>query len=244
MRADFIHSRLWRHIEHLLQRILLGAEKYSVAKSRTLGSIQALLLITDWHPRAVHFPPDNDGWDASLAPSVDDAYTPQPMTNEATRRWRDDVFEPAKRSDRLSWMLIGMATTLAHELGVFKPHEDEHETESHTAGTRERIRKLLYLYTAQLSLRLGCTNIFPQEALLDVTSSPQSRKALESRSDELMLSRWIEITKLLSAAADMFFGSPSTTKKLLRGTRYLTLLNHFKPMLDAWYQDFRLYYGS
>lgn len=241
MRTDFIHSRLWKHIEHLLQRITLGAEKYSVAKSRTLGSIEALLLITDWHPRAIHFPPENDGWDASLAPSVDDSFTPRSTDNEAARRWREDVFEPAKRSDRLSWMLLGMAMTLAHELGVFKTDADS------LSGARQRsvdrIRKLLYLYSTQLSLRLGCTNIFPQEILLDVL---QASSASELRGDGerlLLLSQWLEITKLLSTAAEMFFGSPAATKKLLRSTRYLTLLEHFKPLLDKWYHDYRLHFG-
>lgn len=244
MRASFIHGRLWRHIEHLLQRITLGAEKYSVAKSRTLSSIQALLLITDWHPRSIHFPPENDGWDASLAPSIDDTYTSQLCENEAVRRWREDVYEPAKRSDRLSWMLVGMATTLAHELGVFKPMDDESRELSTSDRLQERIRKLLYLYATQLSLRLGSTNIFPQEVLLDVLQASQPSTTQTHIQSDLMLAKWIEVTKLLSTAADMFFGTPAATKKLLRSSRYLTLLNHLKPLLESWYQDYRLYYSK
>jgi hypothetical protein len=241
MRTDFIHSRLWKHVEHLLQRITLGAEKYSVAKSRTIGSIEALLLITDWHPRAIHFPPENDGWDASLAPSVDDNFMARSSDNETVRRWREDVFEPSKRSDRLSWMLLGLAMTLAHELGIFKMDTDPENT-----GFRStvRTRKLLYLYSTQLSLRLGCTNIFPQEILLDVLQPSQPDLSRSDFQETLLLSKWLELAKLLSTAADMFFGSPSATKKLLRSTRYLTLVDHFKPLLDRWYQDYRLNYGK
>jgi len=112
-RAGFIHMRMWKHIEHLVQRIIFGTEKYSIAKTRSLGSIQALLLMTEWHPRSLHFPPENDGWDASLAPSADDVYAPRdPRNDHDSQRWREDVFEPAKRSDRLSWMLLGIAVTL------------------------------------------------------------------------------------------------------------------------------------
>jgi hypothetical protein len=51
-RAHFIHARLWRYCEHLIQRITFGQEKFSAVKSRTLGTIKALTLMTEWHPRA------------------------------------------------------------------------------------------------------------------------------------------------------------------------------------------------
>ncbi|KIX05976.1 uncharacterized protein Z518_03950 [Rhinocladiella mackenziei CBS 650.93] len=242
VRADFIHARLWRHIEYLVQRITFGSEKYSIAKSRTLGSIQALLLITDWHPRSLHFPPENDGWDASLAPAVDDTFTPQDRDTEAGKRWREDVFEPAKRSDRLSWMLVGLATTLAHELGVFRPADEVHNTESIAArSSKSRIRRLLYLYATQLSLRLGCTSVFPQEALQDIAQTSLSSDLPTRpphRDRELMLSKWIDITKLLTTVTDMFFASRSVTKQILRSTRYISLLDHFQPLLDSWYRGF------
>ena len=242
VRADHIHSRLWRHIEHLIQRITFGSEKYSIAKSRTLGSIQALLLITDWHPRSLHFPPENDGWDAGLAPSIDDSFTPQDRNSEASKRWREDVFEPAKRSDRLSWMLVGLATTLAHELGVFKPVDEMDNTESSAVhNSKTRIKKLLYLYGTQLSLRLGCTGIFPQEALQDVASMTVSTEVSGQypvAGTQLMLSKWIDITRLLATVADMLFASRSATKQMLRGTRYLSLLHHFQPLLDSWHRAY------
>lgn len=242
VRADYIHARLWRHIEHLVQRITFGSEKYSIAKSRTLGSIQALLLITEWHPRSIHFPPEYDGWDASLAPAVDDAFTPKPRDSEASRRWREDVFEPAKRSDRLSWMLVGLATTLAHELGVFRlVDEAENAQSTPTASSKLRIRRLLYLYGTQLSLRIGCTSIFPQEALQDIGQTDrldQSTMPHPNRDREVILSKWIDITRMLATVADVFFSSSSATKQMLRTTRYLTLINHFQPLLDSWYKDY------
>ncbi|KAK4945163.1 hypothetical protein LTR10_015589 [Elasticomyces elasticus] len=242
VRADYIHGRVWRHIEHLVQRITFGSEKYSIAKSRTLGSIQALLLITDWHPRSLHFPPENDGWDASLAPAVDDSFSPQGCTTEGSKRWREDVFEPAKRSDRLSWMLVGLATTLAHELGVFKPTDDNDSTDTIAMrGSKLRTRRLLYLYATQLSLRLGCTSIYPQEVLQDLapTSAPNDHTLDQAHRDgEILLSKWIDITRLLTTVVDMFFASRSATMQMLRSTRYVSLVNHFQPLLNSWYNDY------
>lgn len=43
-------------------------------------------------------------------------------------RWREDVIEPANRSDRMCWMVISCALSLGNELGVF----DERDRNSGT----------------------------------------------------------------------------------------------------------------
>ncbi|KAK5169338.1 zinc finger transcriptional activator [Saxophila tyrrhenica] len=243
-RSSFIHARTWRHIEHLVQRITFGTEKYSSAKSRTLGSIHALLLIIEWHPRLLHFPPEHDGWDAGLAPTVDDSFQLQDRNSETARRWREDVFEPAKRSDRLSWTLVGLAITLAHELGVFDPQNDGGEVgaaETYVPSTKIRIKKLLYLYSHQLSLRLGCPNMFPQGEHSVLQPAPAARLSHldhATRDREVLLTKWIEITKLLTTATHMFFSSPTAIKNILRSYQYIGLLEHFQPLLDRWHEDF------
>jgi hypothetical protein len=65
-RGYLIHQRLWDHFQHLLMRLVLGQEKISKAKTRTLGTIEALLLLTEWHPRALYAPPASDGWDSDV----------------------------------------------------------------------------------------------------------------------------------------------------------------------------------
>lgn len=47
-------------------KIMLGQVKPSKAQTRTIGSIEALLLLSEWHPRALHFPTAADGWDCEL----------------------------------------------------------------------------------------------------------------------------------------------------------------------------------
>lgn len=237
-RSDFVHNRLWRHIEHLIQRITFGAEKYSVAKTRTIGSIQALLLIIEWHPRSLHFPPENDGWDASLAPTFDDNYQQQHLDSQASKRWREDVFEPAKRSDRMSWMLVGVATTLAHELGVF--NHDELSDNSNRQKEWLRVRRLLFIYTSQLSLRLGCTSIFPhgsQQNIAHVHKPGIEQQATEDR--ELLVTKWIEITKLMTTANEMLFANRAATQQMFKSSRYVSLLEHFEPLLRRWHTDFQ-----
>ncbi|KAJ6191348.1 hypothetical protein N7519_001369 [Penicillium mononematosum] len=207
-RAEFVHMRLWKYCEHLVHRITLGAEKYCTARTRTLGSIHALLLITEWHPRAVRFPPETDGWDHSLAPSIDDSYGhPHGSVDSNSARWREEVFEPAKRSDRMSWSLIGLAITLAHELGVFEDTGAEIEPLAVPQMSRLRCQRLLFLYVHQLTLRLGCTSIFPQACQLSETIQMDASVPAEGPEyyREVILCRYISITKLLKAITDTCF---------------------------------------
>ncbi|KMU72045.1 hypothetical protein CISG_00353 [Coccidioides immitis RMSCC 3703] len=99
-RGFFIHQRLWQHCQHLIMRVMLGQEKGSKAKTRTVGTIEALLLMSEWHPRSLHFPPESDGWDSDLMMTSPDhitsAISPD-MSVSAPNRWLEDVIEPARR---------------------------------------------------------------------------------------------------------------------------------------------------
>lgn len=87
---------------------------------RTVGTIESLLLLNEFHPRSMHFPPGDDGddiltslEDPGVPPLQDDTLYEGPSLDETTVvGWS----EPALRSDRMCWSLIGMSHTLAYEL--------------------------------------------------------------------------------------------------------------------------------
>ena len=246
-RGYFIHDRLWEHCQRFVMRIMLGQEKASNAKTRTVGSIEALLLISEWHPRALHFPTASDGWDCDLmigaASDPDDEQTEFSLKGDsASGRWLEDVIEPAKRSDRMSWMLMGCALSLAHELGLFEENGTEKTQETdiqipidYLALRRIRARKLLYVFIEQLSSRLGCTSMIPQSLnhvlMAKIPSTSFTRAAEQWQS---FMSAWIELTKLIKSVSDMLFPSASFTRQILRSGRYIGLLEHFQPLLNQW----------
>jgi hypothetical protein len=55
-RGYFIHPKAWQII---LDRVLWAQEHGSASKLRTLGTVQAVLLLTEWPPRMVYLPPDD-----------------------------------------------------------------------------------------------------------------------------------------------------------------------------------------
>ncbi|KFY81322.1 hypothetical protein V500_11530 [Pseudogymnoascus sp. VKM F-4518 (FW-2643)] len=241
-RAHFIHGRLWQHLEHLISRVIFGQEKISTAKTRTLGTIESLLLMTEWHPRALHFPPESDGWDFDLLANPDmpeGTDMADAEDSSALYRWREEVFEPAKRSDRMSWMLVGAANSLAHELGIFSDWDSLAGNEGGSTAAYEmrrlRARMLLHVYINQLAARLGCTTLVPENACHTVIDkSLLLEMTIPDQRWYSFMTCWIEITTLMETVTDMFFPSAAFTR----------ISTPFRDLLFLEYHYIRMYVNS
>ncbi|KAL4922382.1 hypothetical protein BDW62DRAFT_217271 [Aspergillus aurantiobrunneus] len=229
-RSHFIHQRLWQYCELLIRRIMFGQEKHSTAKTRIVGSIESLILISDWHPRSVHFPPDTEGWDGELiSPAYDRRNRLHTDGDVPLIRWREDVFEPARRSERMSWMLLGAATSLAYELGIFDAGSD-----SRLGARCARAARLLYVYVTQMAVKMGCSSLLPENMSAPVQSTDS---AVDPQWSSCM-SLWTELTRLMKTASAMFFQSMPYTKQQLGSGQYIILLQHFAPSLERWHEQF------
>lgn len=130
----------------------------------------SLLLLSEFHPRSMHFPPGDDV-DEIFASSdgdmtMDETQGRNSVGNSTFAGW----IEPALRSDRMCWSLVGTAYTLAYELGIFGNYADG--TRPLDGGIRSmsgyldnrqranRIERLLYIYITQTSGRLGFPSAF------------------------------------------------------------------------------------
>jgi hypothetical protein len=160
---------------------------------RTLGTIESLMMLTEWHPRALHFPPA-EATDELMLPSyeVSDTYStddeagtrlPRGVGGKRIESW----LEPAWRSDRMCWMLLSTAMGLSYELGVFDNIEEllaqggemtrpEYEDEAYQQRAK-RIKRLLLIYVTQLAGRLGWTNMVPENLRnTDTVFAPRKRR--------------------------------------------------------------------
>lgn len=217
-RGMFIHNRLWQHCQHLILRIMLGQEKLSKAKTRHLSTIEALLLLSEWYPRSLHFPPEADGWDSDLMYTVPNQRDPPPPMEETPMqdRWNEDVVEPTRRSDRMSWMLVSSALALAHELGVFHPREHPGVYNGGAAGPdvqnylhqlnlrRRRLPSLLFVISNLLSSRIGCTSLMPYNC------EPQGLDDLLQTNPHWtnLMRSWVDLTRLTQNIREVLFTKP------------------------------------
>ncbi|RYP62434.1 hypothetical protein DL769_007306 [Monosporascus sp. CRB-8-3] len=242
-RGYLIHERLWDHCEHLLMRILLGQEKSSKAKTRTLGSIEALLLLVEWQPRALYVPPGSDGWDSDFMLTAKDKRdeTGVAAENASRGRWTEDVINPAKRCERMSWMVLGCAMSLAIEIGIFDQADDAGDAlvgdyYQRLRSRRISLAKLLYFYQEQLSSRLGRKPLMPANVshIIAVMKTPSVVFKKSGEDWNAFATAWTELTKLVRSISDVLFSSPAVTRHLLQSGRYISMIEHFRPLLSSW----------
>ena len=199
-RSHAIHEELWRYLRRMVERCLWGQEAFGggfcgsgaddsqtsstapwrglrKGSLRTLGTIESLMILTEWHPRALHFPPEEaidelmlPSRDLRMSVSMDDDAAVRPGGGVGGQRI-ESWLEPAWRSDRMCWMLLSNALGLAYELGVFDDIDEllaanaitrpEYEDEAYRLRAM-RIKRLLLIYLTQLAGRLGWTNMVPE----------------------------------------------------------------------------------
>lgn len=201
-RSHAIHEQLWTYLRGMIERCLWGQEAFGggfcvsaqtifdetqtsstapwrglrKGSLRTLGTIESLMILTEWHPRALHFPP-TEATDELVLPMVDEFQATigeddqnRPGQPGFGGKRIESWLEPAWRSDRMCWMLLSTANGLAYELGVFDDIDEllkddaitrpEYQEEAYRQRAY-RIKRLLLIYTTQLAGRLGWTNMAP-----------------------------------------------------------------------------------
>lgn len=217
---------------------------------RSLGTVEALLLLTDWHPRNLHFPPGDDenallDLDAHVhsRPDRDPDIDSEHMANRASANTGEGRLafhkwlEPAWRSDRMSWMLLSTAQALAFELGVFdRKDESKAASESTVEQTRKRrLRRLILVYVTQSSGRLGIPSMLPLPQWTDDIQSKSTADAKLGDSDiDRMHDCWIGISKIMYQSNQLLFASSEQTSELIRSGRYQDQIDRFQPFLREW----------
>lgn len=271
-RAARIHDTLWDYLRCMVERLLWGQEQFGggfcaagtvkVRESqggqltwkgslRTLGTVEALLLLTDWQPRALHFPPGDDEnrlLDTNynlLSDNNDSAVDDHEEADARQGRPYGAWLEPTWRSDRMSWMLLGLAQALSFELGVFdNNHYDcinDHDSASSCARKR-RVRRMVLVYVSQTSGRLGLPSMLPlpqwsKDKVFEETSRQQSHGQPEGTVD-IMQSCWLDIARVMYDANKILFPTRKFTRSLTATDEYKAKIAIFKPMLKEWKDNF------
>lgn len=192
----------------------------------------------------MHFPPGDDG-DEILTPANGGTSENSNTDGEAHRgltagqasvmNWT----EPALRSDRMCWSLVGAAHTLAHELGLF----GSFVCTAQAVSTRsKRLKRLLYVYITQTSGRLGLASMYPSSpgesdfAYLQHTLFYDKPRDLQD--EDTIVSCWVDIASIMRVSNLRLFPSKDETTDLIRSGEYLELLTQFQPLLRSWWTKF------
>lgn len=114
-----VHDRLWLYVQRLISQTV-----WAEASTRSIGTVFAFLLFTEWNPRAIHW-----RWSDYANKADDTNETTVPGTTEpgfdSGGGAMPGHLEPAglgamRRSHRMAWMLIGSAVRLAQDTGFME----------------------------------------------------------------------------------------------------------------------------
>ncbi|KAF8418162.1 hypothetical protein EV426DRAFT_539816, partial [Tirmania nivea] len=252
-RGVYLHGKLWQFTQGLVGRVIWGQDRGTGKRRgketkglRGLGTVEALVLWTEWHPREIHFPPVDVGGEEELIGGMG-----MGVGLTESDRWLEEVVEPTRRSDRLSWMLLGTALNLAHELGIFDtssaddvtPAPTDLPVDTETPRRIFRLRKLCYIYLHSLSTRLNWSSPLDNNRKLLTIITNHTETAYipgqvvltkyEQKWHKVM-ALYLDLTVLVRNATEMLFPSKRFTKDIVRTGKYVGLVEHFGQVLSAW----------
>lgn len=106
-----VHDRLWLYLQRLISQTV-----WAEASTRSIGTIFAFLLFTEWNPRAIHW-----RW-SDYANKADDSQDAN--SNDSSNGSQDEAnlagLGAMRRSYRMGWMLIGSSVRLAQDMGFME----------------------------------------------------------------------------------------------------------------------------
>jgi hypothetical protein len=265
-----IHHKLWTYLSGMINRVIWGQEQFGggfcgagaepgcdvnplTRKGlRTLGTVESLVLITEWHPRAMHFPPDEADEELMVPEepvSVESLEQADPTKSNGGQRM-DAWLEPCWRSDRLCWMLLGISMSLAFEIGVFDSSEWQRHARSSDGQPlsadqlqtydrrRSSVRDILLVYVSQTSGRLGLTSMLPSNYSKPDDSSLFKRSIRQHESiQETVLHFWLRIAAIMREGNEQIYANKAYTRDLIRNGDYKAALDRLQNPLREWYRD-------
>ncbi|KAJ6038534.1 hypothetical protein N7499_004369 [Penicillium canescens] len=243
-RSYIVHDRIWRYLQGMLSRLFWSEDlfvgefpslrgprpAYTDTWShgfRTLGTCEALLLLLDWHPRALHFPPPDEDTSSIVIP-------------EPKRLRKNDCatgyYGPGSghdwlaRSDRLCHSMLSTVLMLATEMEIFCDDKSfwqgdeighDHLKLARDQGRFHRIRCLIWVYATQQPGRPGRRN--PTQWTPKQSPGIKNDDATEC---------WMRVATIMKNANDLLFVSPRYTGEIIRNGKYLQIVRGLEPLLN------------
>lgn len=277
VRNIMVHQRLWEFLKSMISRVAMGEEcnqtepihdRLTSGKGkkkvglRSLGAIESLLILTEWHPHAIHLPSCDYGDEILIEEPQTNDHQNSPefcrmTTNideacarEAEKRKTESWVYPLERGNRMAWSFIGMAVNIAYELGLMNGGTMPPSTDP----TRvENVRRLLYIFSVQTSGRLSLPSMIAQEHWNDVFNNIKDEShfihkppppdevshnevASKVHIQETVHHFWYRIAYMFADANKKLFPSVTHCKDVIASGTYRSLLDQ----LDQQHKDWRL----
>ncbi|CAG8184574.1 unnamed protein product [Penicillium salamii] len=238
-RSYIVHDRIWRYLQQMISRLFWSDDLFVGEFSshrpgytdswshgfRTLGTCEALLLLLDWHPRALHFPPPDEDTSSIVLP---EPKRPRTTSSRTANHGAGSGHDWLARSDRLCYSMLSNVLMLATEIGIFNEttssQAEDHHDQFSTARDRERFHRiqcLIWVYATQQPGRPG--QKIPIQCAPVRVPGVKNDDATEC---------WMRVANIMNKVNDLLFLSPKYTSDIIRNGRYLQVLRDVQPLLN------------
>lgn len=249
IRSERIHWRSWLLLQRFLQSVMWGSNT-----TRSIGAIASMLLLIDWHVKAINNPMDFTEGDGEAINFVDDPTTSfKTSPNDADsltghRRYgmtslmeKLNIVSPAYRSNKMSWILLSNAIALAHEGCCF---EYEAPSNTTTMSEAETIRQewsrlvcvFIYLTDEGLATRLGLEPLLPEKSR-QVVRDRYSTTFADSLQDSMLWEGYFELFVEARKGRE-FLHSLKKTGASLSNQNLVPNLEHLGRALNRWKRQY------
>ncbi|KAK8248287.1 hypothetical protein HDK77DRAFT_442074 [Phyllosticta capitalensis] len=232
------HNSLFRHIQTALSRVIWGLEADAIV-GRTLGFIQSLLLLTTWHLEALYLLSDLS--EQALPTDFENQAHGKHFFEKSERGLHGTLISKlTKQSNKMSWMLLGIASTCAQEIGLFDEGPDGGNSlplkSQDTPERFLRVRKFLILQTVEAAFRCGRSSALNHPFSFSLDSRAYDSHIhldFKDRSVHTSVDCFIELARIARLATNTLYSTPAQTRAFISNKRYFDIIAHFDQSLEA-----------
>lgn len=240
-----IHDRLWLHVQGMISRTV-----WAEASTRSIGTVFAFLLLTEWNPRAIHWRSSdyaNKAEDLADTRDSDSLATEFPMNAGPESAGLGAM----RRSYRMAWMLIGSAVRLAQDMAFMElsccTFVATHIAEINSVMNMKR-RSMLSHSLAEVDLTSNDVLEPEMEKLEESAYNINTKKATQEEiSSEFPLLLFtevqrgqIELLQIISLGHESLYGYKAQLGCLTQ-RQNLAILNIMNPMIKNWAHKYKNY---
>jgi hypothetical protein len=239
-----LHERLWIYCQRLISQTI-----WAEASTRSVGTVLAFLLFTEWNPRAIHW-----RWSD---------YANMPATSRNSNFGSDDLGEDddategltglsaMRRSDRMAWMLVGTSVRLAQDMGFIngstKIFVATHIAETNTAMNLGQ-RSMLAQSLSEIDLDNedegeaidNRKQFLHDEFILTLDEETMRQRSLQKKRLRFtfMQKAKLELLKIMSLAYETVYCGGNQLE-LSQHRQNLTVLSVLSPLIEHWYKTYK-----
>ncbi|KAI5955678.1 ARO80 [Candida jiufengensis] len=219
-----VHDRLWLYVQRLISQTV-----WAEASTRSIGTIFAFLLFTEWNPRAIHW-----RWSDYANKAEEGAEAP---TNGSLAG-----LGAMRRSHRMAWMLIGSAVRLAQDMGFMEMSSKTliatHIAEINSVMDISR-RSMLAHSLSEIDLDADEIEEDFEEEIDFISEEELKRISMEHKFKFTNAQKaQIELLQIMSLGHETFYGYKAQLGHLSK-KQNLSVLNIISPLINNWSKKYK-----